>query len=87
MINKMKKSLFIIRNPDSPLLKYFDIKKENHEAILIQNAVCLEKLRKIDKVKVLKEDADLCKINTENQAIDYKEMLNIIFSTDKVVCV
>lgn len=83
----MTKSLFIIRNPDSPLLKYIDIKKENHEVMLIHNAVYSEELRKTNKVKILKEDAELRKIDAENQAIGYDEMLKMIFSNDKVVCV
>ena len=83
----MSKSLFIIRNPNSPLLKYIDMEKDNHETILIHNAVYSEELRKINKVKILKEDAELRKIKEGNQVIDYDEMLDIIFSADKVVCI
>lgn len=82
----MPKSLFIVRNPDSPLLKYIDIKGENNETLLIQNAVYSEDLRKTEKVKVLKEDAEQRNINVENQVIDYDEMLEMIFSNDKVIC-
>jgi|TARA_B100000315_G_scaffold246469_1_gene273804 sulfur transfer complex TusBCD TusB component (DsrH family) len=82
----MKKSLFIIRNPDSPLLKYIDFAKENYEAVLIHNAVYSEELRKINTVKILKEDADLRKIKAENQVVDYNEMVKMIFSSDKVIC-
>tara|TARA_Y100000031_G_C8047133_1_gene304442 strand:- start:67 stop:318 length:252 start_codon:yes stop_codon:yes gene_type:complete len=81
----MKKSFFIIRNPDSSMLKYIDLEKENHTAILIHNAVYSEELRKINKVKILKEDAELRKINGENQIVDYSGMLEMIFSVDKVV--
>lgn len=83
----MPKSLFIVRNPDSPLLKYIDIKRENNETLLIQNAVYSEELRKTGKVKILKEDAALRKIKAENQVVDYDEMLDMIFSNDKVVCI
>lgn len=83
----MTKSLFIIRNPDSPLLRYIDIEKENYEAILIQNAVCSEELRKIGKIKILKEDAELHNITENSRLINYNEVLNLIFPSDKIVCV
>lgn len=82
----MSRSLFIIRNPDSPLLKYINFEKENYMVVLIQNAVYSDELRK-KKVKILKEDAELSKINAGNQVIDYNELLNLIFSNDKVVCI
>ena len=82
----MQKRLLIIRNPDSPLLDYLDLKREGQEIFLIQNAVFSEKLREGD-VKILEDDARARKIETGGKAVDYDAMLDSIFSNDLVICV
>jgi len=89
----MKTRTIIIRNPDSPLLDYLDLKRENQNVFLIQNAVFSEKLRQGD-VKLLDEDARARKIDAggspgERQitTVDYDAMLDAIFSNDVVICI
>lgn len=89
----MKTRTLIIRNPDSPLLDYLDLERENQNVFLIQNAVFSKKLRQGD-VKLLDEDARARKIEAggslgEQQitTVDYDTMLDAIFSNDLVICV
>ncbi len=82
----MQKRLLIIRNPDSPLLDYLDLKRENQEIFLIQNAVFSKKLRE-GNVKILGDDASARKIETGGKTVDYDAMLDAIFSNDLVICV
>ena len=78
--------LLIIRNPDSPLLDYLDLKRENQELFLIQNALFSEKLRE-GNVKMLDEDARTRKIEAGAKSADYDALLDSIFSNDLVICV
>jgi hypothetical protein len=82
----MQKRLLIIRNPDSPLLDYLDLKRENQEIFLIQNAVFSEKLRE-GNAKTLDDDARARKIEADAKSVDYDAMLDAIFSNDIVICV
>ena len=82
----MQKRLLIIRNPDSPLLDYLDLKRENQEIFLIQNAVFSKKLRE-GNVKILADEASARKIEAGEKSADYDAMLDSIFSNDLVICV
>jgi len=82
----MKTRTLIIRNPDSPLLDYLDLKRENQELFLIQNALFSEKLRE-GNVKMLDEDARARKIEAGGKSADYDALLDAIFSNDLVICV
>jgi hypothetical protein len=82
----MKKRTLIIRNPDSPLLGYLDLNRENQEIFLVQNAVFSEELRK-GKVTLLDEDARARKIDAPGKLADYNAMLDAIFDADLVLCV
>ena len=82
----MKKRLLIIRNPDSPLLDYLDLSRENQEIFLAQNSVFSEKLREGD-VKLLTYDARAAKIDAPGKLADYDTMLDAIFTADLVICI
>ena len=78
--------LLIIRNPESPLLDYIDLKRENQEIFLIQNAVFSEKLRE-GNVKILDDDTRARKIEAGGKTVDYDALLDSIFANDVVICV
>ncbi|MFQ5432438.1 MAG: hypothetical protein ACE5EN_08035 [Nitrospinota bacterium] len=82
----MQKRLLIIRNPESPLLDYLDLRRENQEIFLIQNALYSGKLREGD-VKMLDEDARARKIEAGGKSADYDALLDAVFTNDLVICI
>ncbi len=79
----MSKRLLIIRNPDSPLLDYLELDRADQEIFLMQNAVYSEKLRG-KKVKLLDEDARSRKMEASAKLADYGDIVDAIFTADKV---
>ena len=78
--------LLIIKNPDSPLLDYLDLKRENQEIFLIQNAVFSKELRE-GNVKILGGDASARKVDAGAKSADYDAMLDAVLANDVVICV
>jgi hypothetical protein len=78
--------LLIVKNPDSPLLKYLDAARDGQKVALIQNGVYSEKLR-AQNALVLEPDARARAMASTDGLIDYGQLLDAIFEADRVLCI
>lgn len=78
--------LLIVKNPDSPLLKYVDATRDGQKIALIQNGVYSEKLR-AQNALVLETDARARGMAPTDRQIDYGQLLDVILEADRVLCI
>lgn len=78
--------LLIIKNPDSPLLKYMDMERADQKIALIQNGVYSEELR-AQNALILEDDARARKTGAPGGTIDYGMLLDAIFEADRAICI
>jgi hypothetical protein len=79
--------LLIVRNPQSPLLEYFDTGAENIKVVLVQNGVYSDELRSKGALS-LDSDARARKLDVaSDKRVNYDELLDAVFQADNVLVV